>query len=182
MQGTPTTTQEFWDWLRYFSQAGLFTLTDWLGGMAGLVISVFALINAKRAREAANEARNAVYQKSAIEELDGACKLTEQLHDFVNQDRHPEGELRATEIMKGLSEFAERRKGHLSSTDRDTVLMVRTQIQIVRQRLTEAERAPLPVRTKNATLKILETQGIMVLGSLLGRMKDTLDREDRNAK
>ena len=167
------------------SHAPPFILATGLASLGGLVYSILAFHKARlaaqeasTAAQAAGQARDQIKFRTASDELAQASAKIEQLHRFLGHDQLSEAILLTTEVMHSLSEFAERRSSHISAADRDTILSVRGQIQVVRQKITKLGAAGFSPIQKNAVLTALEDQGSIVVRHLLGRMKDTLDEGD----
>ena len=176
-------TQTILEWFRIVSHAPPFILATGLASLGGLVYSIRAFYTAKvaaqeasTAAQAARQARDQIKFRTASEELAQTSTKIEQLHGFLGRDQLPEARLLATEVMHALSEFAERRSSHISDQDRDTILSVRGQVQVVRQRITKLGAADFSPPQKNTVLTALENKGSGVVRQLLGRMKDTLDQ------
>lgn len=121
----------------------------------------------KAAAAAAREAKRAILWKSAAEELETACARAEQVRDFINETKL--ALLRSNEIIGSLAEFKERRTAYFDTAGQQSLLSARQQMQIVRQALDKG------TFNKNRVLSIIENEVIVVLRSLLGKIKDKMD-------
>ena len=137
-------TQAILEWFRMLSHAPLFILATGLASLGGFLYSILAFYKAKvaaqeasTAAQVAGQVRDQIKFRTASEELAQASAKIEQLHGFLGHDQLPEATLLAMEVMHALSEFAGRRSSHISDVDRDTILNVRAQVQVVRQKLTK---------------------------------------------
>jgi len=99
--------------------------------IAGMLFSLFAAIQARRASKAASAARDAVLVRSLADELQLACTRGEQLVDFLQHLRYMEARLRVDELTWSLSELPYRRSPHLSTKHQNTLLTSRQQLQTI---------------------------------------------------
>ena len=106
-----------------------FNIVAGLASLLGVWFSFWAWKRARRASEAAEEARDAVTIRTLADEFQLACERADQLLDFVQHDRIPAAALRAQELASALSEIPYRRGSHLDETRQSELLNARTQLQ-----------------------------------------------------
>ena len=107
---------------------------NFIAGMAsilGLFVSAFAAFQARRASQAAAQARQAVITRTLGDELQLACVHAEQLVDYINGSRHQEAALRADELTFRLSELPYYRGDYLPEERRNAILTARQQLESI---------------------------------------------------
>lgn len=162
-----------------------FNIIAGIASIAGLVFSLKAWIEARRAgqkaedagdraSQAAREARDAVTIRTVSEELQVACERLDQLLDFIQHDRIPEAALRAQELATTLSEVPYRRGAHLDETRQSELLNARTQLQEIHVTLANS-RKTLTTDQKKRGIEICLYVGES-LRKNLGIIKGEIDR------
>ena len=156
-------------------RSAIFTFLSSVMSALGFLFSILAFKQAKKASEAARQARDQILLKTAAEELELTCIHVEQLHDFLDHDRLSEAALRAKEAVSNLSEFFQRRTPHFDQLSRDTLQNTRTQLQIVTTTLNKSRLHGLTAKQKGQILNIVTNQAIIVLREILGKIKGEIE-------
>ena len=126
-----------------------FNILAGLASIVGLIFSFLAWRKAKRASEAAEEARKAVTVRTLADELQLASERADQLMDFIANNRYAEASLRAQELASSLSEIPFRRSPYLSEERKDDLLTARESARILSRVLASRLETPfqLSIRT-----------------------------------
>jgi hypothetical protein len=119
-----------------------------LASVVGLSVSVWVLIVAQKAREAAEEARALARLKVLVEELDEASSKIQQLGIFLREQKWDLVQLRIEEILGSCKSVLARWGDHLIGDSRNNLLKasnITRSIALVAgkssvRQLTEAER------------------------------------------
>jgi len=106
-----------------------------VASILGLVASVLAFVQAKRASAAAKEARDGIILRTLADEFELACTRIDQLLDFIAHGRLAEAALRAGELASTLSEIPYRRRAYLNQARRNDLIVAKQQIEILEREL-----------------------------------------------
>jgi hypothetical protein len=158
-----------------------FNIVAGMASIAGLVFSVKAWIEARRAgqkadraSQAAKEARDAVTVRTLADEFQVACASADQLLDFLTQDRLQEARLRAHELTSVLSEIPHRRSAYLTEKRKIELRNVRRNAQIMTEVLTSGQQTPLTTEQRQRLIR--QCQKISTtLRENLGTIKGEID-------
>jgi hypothetical protein len=85
----------FWDWSSRDSY-------DWfsiVAGLLGLFLTILAIVQAKGAKKAATDAKEAIWNRAASEYFQELAKLSERLVELMQLDRIHEAAVRARDIL-----------------------------------------------------------------------------------
>jgi hypothetical protein len=111
-----------------------------LGNLAfvfGLIFSALAFWFAKRASNAAREARNAVLRRTMGEDFRAACRTTGELLMHVENERGDMALLRVRDLLGQMSYAIARWGNRLSPESRSSLLTVQQQFQSIHDVLTK---------------------------------------------
>lgn len=153
----------------------LFNVAAGIASLGGLLFSVLAFAQAKRASRAAIEARNAVTVRTLADEVELACVRAEQVVDFSIHHRFEEAALRVAELTASLSEIFSRRTPYLGDADANRLLTSREQIRSIGDVIQRPRGGTLEGST-NRMIRIARLV-VVSLRELLGTVKSTLDQE-----
>ena len=155
----------------------LLTAFDAAAGIAsilGLIASIGAFFQAKRATTAAREARDGIVLRTLADEFELACVRIDQLTDFLLHDRLPEAAIRAQELTSALSEIPYRRSPYLDEERKNELLDAREQARIISQEITPG-RKNSPVGDQKRFLVDLCQKISMTPRKNLGTIKGEID-------
>jgi hypothetical protein len=108
-----------------------FNLVAGIASILGLFASALAAFQARRASQAAAEARQAVITRPLSDELRLACVHAEQLVHYISGSRHQEAALRADELTFHLSELPFYRGDYLPDEQCNAILTARQQVESI---------------------------------------------------
>jgi hypothetical protein len=145
-----------------------------VASILGLVTSLVAFWQAKRAATAAAEARDAIGIRTLVDEIESTCVRLEQLLDFLRHNRLPESALRVTELAGALSEIPSRRAGFLDESQINDVLTTREQLSSIADVIHKNSHGALVDPERG---RVLRTAGraLMSMRGLLGAMKSQIE-------
>lgn len=129
-----------------------FVQTNWgnLASLAGLFVSVATLIVARSARKAAREAKAEARRQGLVDELQAAQGKTEQVGQFLMQQKWEMVLVRAQDVVSACSQIL-RRWGaeQLEQPSRDEILRSREQLASIARIAVRAQAAaPTPQEVK----------------------------------
>jgi ATP phosphoribosyltransferase regulatory subunit HisZ len=151
-----------------------FNLISAAASILGLIGTVLAFMQAKRAAKAAIEARDAVTFRTLADELELACVRAEQLVDFLLHDRFAEAELRIGELTSSLSEMPRRRNPYLEEDDTNGLLTSREQLQSISDVIEPQRGRPIDASKRNRTISVAR-RVVMSLRGISGAVKSKLE-------
>jgi hypothetical protein len=159
-----------------------FNIAAGLASIAGLVFSIKAWIEARRAAQkadrasqAAQEARDAVTVRALVDEFQLAGANADQLLDFLTHDRLAEASLRAIELTSALSEIPFRRSPYLTVERKNELLSVRRNARTMSGILASSQQAPLSNEQKQRLIRLCQKISI-TLRENLGTIKGEIDK------
>lgn len=94
-------------------------------------MGLYVLLVAKKARKAAEEARDLAKQRNLVEQLEGASERIRQMGIFARSRQCDILHLRASEVLSSCNEIAMRWPDHLGSEGKDDVMKARTQVRSI---------------------------------------------------
>lgn len=127
---------------------GEFFSVHWgdLASVASLVIASITLWVAKKAREAAEGARELAKRRNLAEELQELQNKIEQVGIFLRDNKWDLVHLRAQEIVGGCSTLPSRWKKELSAESRGNIILAREQVRSIAAVALRAPRTPPQAR------------------------------------
>ncbi len=152
----------------------IFELVSGLASILGLVFSLLAFVQARRASRAAREARDGILVRTLVDEIELACAKLDQLLDLLLHDRIAEAGMIAHELTSALSEIPFRKSPYLDETRKNDLLNLRTQLQIIQQEISASRGQAMAAKKKQNLVRICQA-GSVTLREILGTMKKQLD-------
>jgi len=143
-------------------------------GIAGLIYSFKAFIQAQSASKAAREARDKILIRSFADELELVSRMAGELIDFLTHDRLSEAALRVNELTAKLSEMPNRRGPQLGIDDRNSLLTARTQVDIIGGVIGKDPTQPLPTRDRQRIVNAARGTS-RSLNEVLGTVKSRIE-------
>jgi hypothetical protein len=154
-----------------------FFATTWgdIAGLAGLGVSIATLVVAKKAKQAAEDAKAAAQRRSLTEELQEAQRKAEQVGFFIRDRKWDIVFIRAQEIAAACSLVLSRRASELDERSENNLAMVQTHAESIAD---VAMRAPLQPPSEEQVLPISRSQqrALYLLSEELGRSLKTMER------
>lgn len=152
----------------------VFNVTAGAASILGLVFSILAFAQARRASHAATAARNAVTLRSLADELELACISAEQLVDFLAHERFTDAALRIADLTSVLSEMPRRRGEYLGEEDRNSLLTSREQLKSIADAV-DPRTGMLGENTDRGRVIMVARRVVMALREVLGAVKSKLE-------
>jgi hypothetical protein len=152
-----------------------FNVTAGVASIFGLVFSVLAFIQARRAHTAARQARDAVTFRVVADELELACVRAEQLVDFLEHSRFDEAALRVAELTSSLSELPNRRGSYLDERHRNKLMNAREQLASVGVAVKSPNRRRSTSDADSKRPAVIARQVMMTLREIVGTVKSRID-------
>jgi hypothetical protein len=146
----------------------LFNIIGGVASLFGLVISVWTLIVAQSARKAALEAKEAVYEGSAAEELHLLTRLANDFLNSVQNDRTAEGLVRSRDLIAGIALSKQRWSRFLDKGSRTKLEKASLQIRIA-ARVLATKGAPDNDKEKERLIEIAD-EIVNLLGTEAGKL------------
>ena len=109
----------------------IFNLVAGVASILGFGMSAYAAFMARRASQAAAEAREAILMRTFGDELQLTCVHAEQLVGYINGSHYPEAALRADELTFRLSELPYHRSDYLQEEQQNALLNARQQVESI---------------------------------------------------
>lgn len=159
---------------------------DWMGvvgdvaGVAGLVLTAFALHYAKSARQAAREARASVRKANASETMLKIGETATSFQACVENDQLHEAVVRARDLMSELSRYKLRYGTFLDVQGKERMDAAREQVSVISRSLSSRGRPATPEQ-KNRLLRICHDEIASVLNEESARILAVIEKEQENA-
>lgn len=115
--------------------------------VAGLVVSVFTLLFAKRASKAAEEARDSVLRQTLRQDMEECARLATDIEAFVALGQSDCAGMRARDLMHRIAFLAARWEMKLPQQSKGNLLMAHEQLEQIHK---EVSRLPVAEMTPRA--------------------------------
>ncbi len=145
-----------------------------LASILGFVFSLLAFVQARRASNAARQARDGILIRTLADEFELACVKLDRLLDLLLHDHVVEAAMVAHELTSALSEIPSRKSRYLDGARKDELLNLRAQMQIVEQEIFAVRGQPLVQKKKQNLIQVCQKTSV-TLRENLGTIKKDLD-------
>jgi len=122
-----------------------------IASIAGVFLTIWALVEAKGARRAAQEAREAVWLGNAVEDFKSLDKLASEFLGYVENSQVDAAALRARDLSAGILTAKQRWQRFLSEKRMARLEEASAQVSVISRTLLAREGPP----TQNARQRIL---------------------------
>jgi hypothetical protein len=112
-----------------------FLAQNWgnLASVTGLIFSMLAFVFAKRASQAAQQARDSVLRRSLGEDINGTSHTASELLLWIQAKRMEAALVKATDLVQQTSYLIQRWRSQLSTESRGNFLDAREQLRTIVQ-------------------------------------------------
>jgi len=158
---------------------------DWFGvvgdsaSIVGLVLTIFALIYAKSARDAARQARIAVRKANASEIMSKIGDTATLLQACVETDQVHEAIVRARDLISELSRYKLRYDRFLDGPSKARLDTARDQVSVISRSLS-TRGVPAGPEQKNRLLRICHDDIASVLNEESAKIVAVVEKEEEN--
>jgi len=154
-------------------------LFDWTNsgvGIAGLAVTIGALLQAAGAKQAAREAKQAVYRRNAADAMVDIVRVAEQLSTSILYERRVEASIQLRELLfripKDREEFAV-----LLAADADRLRIIESSCKLWADFLGQGE---FPVSSSEKKNLFTETLSVVQeLSAIQGRLRRAIGQEEK---
>ena len=126
---------------------------DW-ASVVGLLFSILAFLFARRASEAAEEARNSVLRRSLTDDMNEATRMAGDIVGFVDMERGDMALLRAGDLLSQTSYCLKRWENRMPSESRLNVIRARTELEFINS---ELRHMTIPRMTPRARIRLVKS-------------------------
>jgi hypothetical protein len=154
---------------------------DWSNagvGVAGLVLTVITLIQATGAKEAANEARKAIWQREASESFSDIERLASELTQNLMYERWRDGFNASRKLMTDISKHRQQFVRFLSNEDEQKLSQVEVVFQQLAGQLSDERAWKANGKPQDAIRSVLDASRELngVYGRLLQKQQDAANK------
>jgi hypothetical protein len=147
-----------------------------LASIAGLIVSAFALVFAKAAKQAAREARIEVRRANAVEVLGRLGDTANLLQISLENNQQGELIVRARDLISEVSRFKFRYERFLDTDSRTRLDLAREQTSVI-SRSVSSRGMPTGATEKSRMLKICHQDIVAILNEESAKIKGAIERE-----
>jgi hypothetical protein len=116
--------------------------------LAGLVISVFTLLFARRASKAAEEARDSVLRQTLRQDMEACGRLATDIEAFVELGQIDCAGLRARDLMHQIAFLRARWETKLPEQSQNSLLMAHKQLEYIQREMSKLPTAAMTPRAR----------------------------------
>lgn len=147
-----------------------------LASIAGLIVSAFALVFAKEAKQAAREARGEVRKANAAEMLERIGNTATLLLAGLENNQHGETLVRARDLISEISRVKLRYERFLDPGSKIRLDEARAQIGVISQTVS-IKGMPATAGEKRRILKICHQNVVGILNEESAKIKGAIEKE-----
>ncbi|HEY2496195.1 MAG TPA: hypothetical protein VGK24_03925 [Candidatus Angelobacter sp.] len=157
----------------------MFSLIANIASLAGVFLTIWALIEATGARRAAQEAREAVWLGNAVEEFKSLNKLASEFLGYVENNQIDAAALRARDLSAGILTAKQRWRRFLSDKRIARLEEASAQVSVISRTLVTQE-GPSTLTGKQRILRFSH-EVVQIIAEEAGTISSENDLRNNNA-